>query len=326
MSQCGACTETINLEDYCHITCEECGLQFHWNCINITKVEADLLKNKWLCNKCELKRRRRFSSSDIPLKKTTMKDIKEVELSTVKTLMEHFVAELKTEIQKVTDGQKSIQKDINSSLDSFKIKLNNNEQLAQKQDKIISKQQEIIDKISSENNVLKNKVNILTTELEEVRQELRLNSVEIRGLPVRKDESVYDAVKNLAKVLNFDLKEEMLDSCFQLKKTENIEYPTIIVEFVRRTDKENFLQGKRLKKNLNTRDLGMKTSQLIYINESLTPQRRNILSKVKKKKSEHGWKFLWVNSGKIFIRKFENGKIHVITNEEEFNRMCSDKK
>lgn len=326
MSQCGACTESINLEDYCNITCEECRLQFHWNCINITKVEADLLKNKWLCNKCELKRRRRFSSSDIPLKKTSMKDIKEVELSTVKTLMEHFVSELKTEIQKVSDGQKSIEKDINSSLDSFKKKLNNNEQLAQKQDKIISRQQEIIDKILSENNVLKNKVNTLTNELEEIKQELRLNSVEIRGLPVCNSESPYDAVKNLAKVLNFDLKQEMLDSCFQLKKTENIEYPTIIIKFVRRTDKEIFLQSRKSKKNLNTGDLGMKTSQLIYINESLTSQRRNILAKVKRKKSENGWKFLWVSSGKIFIRKFENGKIHVITNEEEFNRMCSDNK
>ncbi|XP_024214856.1 uncharacterized protein [Halyomorpha halys] len=326
MSECGGCRELINSEHCCNITCKECRLKFHWDCINITKVEADLLKNKWLCSKCELRRRRRFSSSDIPIQKTPMKDIKEVELSTVKSLMEHFVTEIKTEIQKVSDGQKSMEKDINSSLDSFKIKLNINEQQAQKQDKIISRQQEIIDKIFSENNVLKSKINILTNELEETKQEVRFNSVEIRGLPVRNEESVHDAVMNLAKVLNFDLKKEMIDSCFQLKKTENIEYPTIIVKFVRRSDKEKFLQSRRSKKNLNTGDLGMKTSHLIYINESLTTQRRNILAKVKKKKSENGWKFLWVNSGKIFIRKFENGKIHVITNEEEFNRMCADKR
>ncbi|KAK4876082.1 hypothetical protein RN001_012504 [Aquatica leii] len=69
MSSCSICELVISRHSSEKIQCCNCSGFFHWGCVNISKVEFEILGEKWNCNKClQLRRQSRtFSDSDISM-------------------------------------------------------------------------------------------------------------------------------------------------------------------------------------------------------------------------------------------------------------------
>lgn len=70
---------------------------------------------------------------------------------------------------------------------------------------------------------------------------------------------------------------------------------------VRRMGAEGLLQKRRVKKNHNTRDLGMtsRNAEVVYVNESLAPGRCRVLNAAQLAKKDNGYTYLQIRSGKI---------------------------
>ena len=84
--------------------------------------------------------------------------------------------------------------------------------------------------------------------------------------------------------------------------------PKIIVEFTRRN---RLYHNGSLRKLANEKIqdlpyLNLKSTENLYISESLTPYKKQLLSKVNKQKKKLKWKYIWTQSGIIFIKANKN--------------------
>ncbi|XP_046670937.1 uncharacterized protein LOC124360946 [Homalodisca vitripennis] len=220
----------------------------------------------------------------------------------------------------IRDSQAKYEKSFNKACESMDSQLIENTKALKAQQEQNEKLYQLIESITSENKELKKKVRALEDRLENIEQYSRSNCVEIQGIPVTSNEDVLTIVKDVGKALDLTVSDTMVDACHRLgAKQSGNNPPGIIVKFVRRLDKEEFLQRRRVKRTLSTRHIGATDDRPIYVNESLSPARRALYALARKYQREKNFKFLWVRNGKIFLRKEEKAPVRVITREEDLD-------
>ena len=87
--------------------------------------------------------------------------------------------------------------------------------------------------------------------------------------------------------------------------------PPIIVRFVRRVVRDQFLRGRSKLKNFTTKDidLGRISDNKIFIQESLTSRKKALFKKCLEFKKRNNFKFIWTHQGTIFLRKSESATV-----------------
>ncbi|XP_046685349.1 uncharacterized protein LOC124371080, partial [Homalodisca vitripennis] len=130
-----------------------------------------------------------------------------------------------------------------------------------------------------------------------------------------KNEDVVSIVKEVGKVLDFNISNTMIDACHRLgKRSEpNSPPPGIVLKFISRLDKEELLRKRRVKSKFSTRHMNLEMDKPVYINESLTPMKRKLMAEARKFKRENNYQFVWVRDGRIFLRKEEASKVIHVT-------------
>ncbi|XP_046688637.1 uncharacterized protein LOC124374476 [Homalodisca vitripennis] len=171
--------------------------------------------------------------------------------------------------------------------------------------------------------ILEMEQELLEGRIEEQEQYSRRNTVEIYGVPQEKNEDVVSVVKEVGKALDMDITRSMIDACHRLgnKSGPNNLPPRIIVKFVSRLDKEEFLRKRRVKSSFSTRHMNLGVDQPVYINESLTLTRRKLLGEARRLKREKNYKFLWVRNGKIFLRREESARVVHVTCQADLSKV-----
>lgn len=108
-----------------------------------------------------------------------------------------------------------------------------------------------------------------------------------------------------------------------MKKLQHSTSGGIIVRFVRRIDKDTFLQRRKVKRNFNMSHLGGSNNDPIYINQSLTPLRKLVLSQARRLKNERDYAFLWVdNAGNIKLKIREGDQsVHILNSVEAITKL-----
>ncbi|KAG8275253.1 hypothetical protein J6590_090132 [Homalodisca vitripennis] len=112
----------------------------------------------------------------------------------------------------------------------------------------------------------------LESRLEDIEQYSRLNTLEIYGIPIQKGENVVTLVKAVARTLDYPVDDTMP--------------PGIVVKMVRGLDAEGLLQKRRVKRNLNTHDIGLTSApaEVLYVNECLSSARQDFFTRLDKLK------------------------------------------
>lgn len=176
----------------------------------------------------------------------------------------------------------------------------------EEQDKKFENCLKLITDLTKENLDLKKRIKNL-----EERLELSKQYVEIYGIPEKPDENILETVKNLGSGLDMRITDDMVDVCHRLGKSQDGQRPPgIILKFVRRSDKQKLLQKKKERKDLKTDSLGYRVKNVVYINSSLSPERRRLLAATKLKKGEKQRAYVWTtDEGKILVRKEEKGPV-----------------
>ncbi|KAF6208241.1 hypothetical protein GE061_016693 [Apolygus lucorum] len=322
--------------------CEKCKGVFHLECVKFSKEEFLFFKEKgknWLCQGCEKVKRQSMRIDSIEIvgaKEGASSDTleQEDELS-AKADEEEEGEDLKKIIlsfrREVTQANKDLRKQLSISAAEIK---NIKEHLSTYSDYIkentdaimelraelgsLREQNEIL---STRNNLLENKIQLLESQFFEIEQDALAKTVEISGIAHRTDENIVDIVKAVGRAVVFDVNESMLDNCFRRRPSPRSNAPGVIsVSFVRKLDKEAFVSAARMKRNLSTTDIGINNqdaSNRIYVNQSLTFNKRQLLNRAKAFKRDNHYKFVWIRNGRVMIRKDENSTIHEVKKQEE---------
>ncbi|KAG8264258.1 hypothetical protein J6590_014545 [Homalodisca vitripennis] len=99
---------------------------------------------------------------------------------------------------------------------------------------------------------------------------------------------------------------------------------SIVVKFLRKLDKERFILMRWKKRNVNTRDLGFMGGEAspVYINESLTQDKRKLLNAARIAQREKQYTFIWVKNGRIFLRKNQGDRVVVVDSLDDVEKLA----
>ena len=156
------------------------------------------------------------------------------------------------------------------------------------------------DILQDDNIFLKSKISSLKTEINEIQQYLRVNNLEVVGLPVPDD--VYSDEDNLIRTFNL-LSDDVyckndIDISHVVPSRRNDGKRVVICKFVSRKKKFSILNSKKAKRDLKLDD------NLIFINEHLSGENRKLFAMASERKKLLEFKYLWTkNNGSIYMRK-----------------------
>lgn len=304
MSVCVECTKAVPQQD-CNtkIQCNQCGNWLHITCASLKEKDVKRIRSQgkqWACNKCEMANNGSQGRDSSPLFVDKTPTIGE---------MYKLLLNINDDIKQLKKSNQHTEDEIGNSLNLAHVKLDSNSDLLLKQAETIKHCMDKIDKLSNENALLKKQLADLSSQVDDQDQYSRRNSVEIYGIPEAPNESTYEIVKNVGRALDLTITSEMIDVCHRLRKSANQTSAGIIVKFVRRSDKDDFLQKRKVKRTLNAGHIGFNTGEPIYVNQSLSVNRRSVFALARRVKREKGFAYLWIDKvGNIKLRKKESDK------------------
>ncbi|XP_046677581.1 uncharacterized protein LOC124365633 [Homalodisca vitripennis] len=310
MTDCGRCVRPIPKtgKNAPKVDCAECKLSFHGKCVDLTPDDIQYyVENNtvWRCEACAKERRKSMALESSMTSTITKEDVF------------NLVSELRKDLRGVEAG---LGKSINTAFEELK----ETKGLVSKQGEEMSALLELVNKLSTENAALRNKVAMLESRMDDIEQYSRRDTIEIHGIPADRGEQIVEVVKTVGRALDLTIDENMISACHRLRNREGSgKPPGIIVKMTRRMDAEAVLQKRRVKRNLNTHDIGLTASPAmpIYINESLSPGRRRLLNAAREKKSEKHYTYLWIRGGKILMRKAEGEPVKVVTSLADLDKL-----
>nr|CAI5843001.1 unnamed protein product [Callosobruchus analis] len=166
----------------------------------------------------------------------------------------------------------------------------------------------------AQNNLLKQEILQIKKQLNTNEQRELNKNMTIHGVPYQNQEKVLDIVKKIGEQLQVPIADGTI-TAFRVGKTNNDNRPIKVI-FQDEETKTNMLRSK-LKVTLNTQKLGFSTNRKIFLNHDLTKRNLELFKETQKFRKDNDYKFLWISSGKILLRKNENTKIILVEDEDD---------
>lgn len=178
-----------------------------------------------------------------------------------------------------------------------------------------------LEKVAEEVPALRLEINRLNNELHDRDQWARVNNIEIRGIPQKKNEDLYEIVKKIGDTSNFPIKKEDINYIARIPTRVTTSEKPIVVAFNNRYCKEDLIAASRKKKPRTLSELGFSVAGNYYVNDHLTQFNKNLLSKAKSQAKEKNFKFIWVKHCKIMARKTDTSPILYIKCEKDIQKL-----
>lgn len=174
-----------------------------------------------------------------------------------------------------------------------------------------------IEKVANEVPQLRSEVDRLNRELQEKDQWARANNVEIRGVPQKKTENLYDLAQKISTLCHFSIRKEDINYIARIPtRAANTEKP-IVICFNSRYTKEEFVASYRQCKHLNLSQLGFSSNANFYVNDHLTTANKILLSKARALAKEKNFQYIWVKHCKIMARRSDTSPVFFIKCEKD---------
>lgn len=201
---------------------------------------------------------------------------------------------------------------VNEGVNGVNVKLENVESTVRTMDATLKSlvsendvRKEEYERICKENIELKKDVEEVLERVRELEQYSRRDNLEIVGVPYTQGEDVYHIMGKVANILKVTFNRNDISVVHRLPVTKSRPHPNIIVKFIYRDLKSDWLRAaKAYRKSLTAAELSDSwPSTNIYVNEHLTQHNKTVLGKarrfVKGKQLAHAWS----REGKVFARK-----------------------
>lgn len=313
MFACGRCDAQINDGALCCL----CQRHFDFSCASITESGYRKLgKNKasWKCPQCKTRSHAgsgQESGNNTP-GAITLEKLHEQMLSIITQLtplrsLEEDIRTIKSDISELKESLLFAHDAIKAFSDRFAVIESELNQLHKQVEEVPKLKAEIV-KLCSEKN--------------ERDQWLRMNNVEIKGVPVKNNENLFDLVGQVGSVLGYPIKKEDINLITRVPTYQKDSPKPIIVSFINRYVKEDFVSSMKKQKQLNANTLGFSGTAKIYVNDHLTPYYKQLLTKAKSAQKNTNFQFIWVKHSKIWARKTTNSKVFTINSELDLQKIC----
>ena len=234
---------------------------------------------------------------------------------------------------------KGMQNDIATLIANFQL-LNgtatkNQEEIAIVKNKNIELQEEVDSlkaaaEARNDDNTLADEIESLRKQVNDIDQYLRVNNLEIVGLPEPRiergpqgeeqketeEELIINAINDL-NGLPTPVRAEDIDISHPLNSRRRDGKNVHVVKFISRKKKAEVFKTKKSETN---RDFKFRGND-IFINEHLSPKNRTLFAKAHEKKGTLGFKHLWTRGGTILMRKTDESPCFTITCENDFDEL-----
>ena len=146
------------------------------------------------------------------------------------------------------------------------------------------------------------------SQIEEIVQYVCRDCLEISGIKRSAECTCEKIVTSIGAVIGVPTVKEEIFIAHQIPTYKEDAPPKTIIEFTRRN---RFYHNGSVRKLANEKIqdlpyLNLKSTENLYISESLTPYKKQLFSKVNKQKKKLKWKYIWTQSGIIFIKANKN--------------------
>ncbi|XP_046967824.1 uncharacterized protein LOC124535603 [Vanessa cardui] len=343
---CYLCSDTYDLD------CANINFQL------FTTMSKDR-KDKWTCPKCHNKKkksdntntpiipklgqkrnRRDFSSSPDETESNTVDQVTQrkklqTSVSTDSSpshIDESLLSTIRLEIQSSID--RSLKTVIESALkkefEAIKIELNTLkdlktgiEFLSDEYDRMkteLKTSEEKVKLLTNSNNSLLIKVGELSQRLNLIEQHARETNIEINGIPEGKTENLNNIAKQLCSVISIPSQVVEAASCTRVRKmNDTTSRPRAIIVKLLSVSKFN---KKNPNEKLNTTHLGFTgTKTPVYVSEHLSPHYKALHARTRQVAREKSYEFVWIRSGRIFVRKNEHSPAKQIKSYETLDKL-----
>lgn len=163
----------------------------------------------------------------------------------------------------------------------------------------MSVQQNEIKVLRLQNAKLSQEVQQLKTSQMKNEQLAVTNTIEIRGIPIQKDEDLIFIFLKIIEALGLNINVAAIDTIFRSQSKHSI-----VLKLTRGIDKEAILK-KSKQKHLNGNLLGLPYCEEVFMSEMLSPHAAKIFYEARKLKKEFSIKFVWHRDGRILMKKNE---------------------
>ena len=166
-------------------------------------------------------------------------------------------------------------------------------------------------------NEIHNQMREMQNHIHSIEQYLRINNIEIVGLPEPTEEEsneqlIVEALNDLPN-LNHEVNYSDIDISHPIPTRRQDGKRVSVCKFVSRKTKNDVLEAKKKSKAFKFR------GNDIYINEHLSPENRRIFAEASAKRKELHFKYIWTNQGVTHMRKEDGSPMITIENIEDLN-------
>ncbi|KAL4716017.1 hypothetical protein ACJJTC_003806 [Scirpophaga incertulas] len=148
-------------------------------------------------------------------------------------------------------------------------------------------------------------------------QWLRSNNIEIKGVPMKDRENLLEIVTSIGNKIIYPVTRPSINFNFKSHNSGGDKTKPIIVSFLNRYLKEDFVAAARSFNTLRPVDIGLVGTGRIFVNDYLTVQNTLLLSKAKSLAKENDFDYVLVKNTIILVRK--NSQSPVISIKKEKN-------
>lgn len=323
------CCSSGNQDDN-YLQCATCKTAYHSACVYPGKTKhkngADTPKD-WTCPRCREATPKIAKNDNTPVRQgqstaarpvkrqalsspgkqdssVTREEIREIMEEVLQKHMTVFKKQFCKELDVVKDELKSVKQAMEFVNDKFEdiIKANND---TQAQMKILHERDD----------QTQSTIQNLTLRINQLEQNARCKNIELQCVPEKKTENLISIVKELGTAVGYNVND---DNILRITRTaklnpENSRPRSIVVElntpYVRDGLLASVIRFNRSNPDnkLNSSHLGFTGQKTaIFVTEHLSPQNKTLHAAARQAAKEKGYKFVWVRSGRIFMRKSED--------------------
>lgn len=307
--QCAKCDESTNDGT----KCSQCFKEYCFGCSCITeKGFRNLGTNRraaWKCPSCKIS----LEPAEPQLQVTP--DISNASLEEILLKINGLSSKLDRLPQLINDV--SVMK---SEMTSFKESCAKIDSIADRLDGLASRIS-ALETVKDELDTVKASVDSLRQDYINKDQWSRLNNVEIKGVPMKASENLFTIIEELGKQVGCNIPKPQINYVSRIP-IHNSKTKSILLSFVNRYVKEDFVSAARAKKIITAADIGLgEREQRIYVNDHLSPQNKMLLNKAKLLAKDKGYQFVWVKFAKIQVRKNESTHTIAINSLNDLNKI-----
>lgn len=308
MTKCSSCDQDFNDG----VQCSACLKDFGFCCSSITEAGYRKLgaerKAAWKCARCKVG----ADASDLPVSQSVfLREIRELKLQLAC-------------LPKLTEDIKSIKSEISELKASCEFA---HASLKEQESKIGELESKVagIQGLAEALDAANKEITTLKDDMAEKDQRARANNIEIKGIPVKTDENLFSIFESVCSAIKFNVPKSCINYIARVP-TKDPKQKSIIVTINNRYTKEDFIATARAKENrqLKLSDISIlkcNSADRVYINDHLTPQRKNLLNKVKTITNQKDYAYVWVKHCKIHVRKNDQSPVFVIAKEGDLNKL-----